>query len=94
MPILLSLWVTSWVIGVGALVVDHVRPMLKRYQRGAIAGYLILAAGGVVEELATPGSQTLNNLGFALEMVGVIGMLYFVAGLRSWRRARPRTRRE
>ena len=95
MPVLLSLWISSWVIGAGALVVDHVRPMLKRYQRGAIACYLILAAGGGVADLATTsGSQALNNLGFALQMVGLIGMLYSVAGARSWRRVRPRTRRD
>jgi hypothetical protein len=94
MPILLWLWISPWAIGVGVLVIDHLRPMLKRYQRGVIAGYLIVAMGGVVEDLAASGnSQALNNLGFALEMVGMIGMFYSVAGLRSSRRVRSRARR-
>ena len=93
MPVLLWLWISSWAISIGVLVIDHLRPMLKGYQRGVIAGYLIVAMGGVVEDLAASGSQALNNLGFALEMVGMIGMLYSVAGLRSSRRVRSRARR-
>jgi hypothetical protein len=93
MPVALWLCITSWVVAAGVLVIDKIRPVLNRYQRWVIAGYMVVATGGVVEGLSNASlSQALNNLGFALEVIGLVAML--AAGLQSRWRMRSRASRD